>query len=179
VAKNTSEVVEEIAEAEQARAATITNNPYFTEWVEAIREEFIAKGFLKLFYAWDGRYGRSRRRIEKFGNYILPNEIDMADNKFYPESRRGWIRNEYMWFWFYLSEGQVIAHTSPSSIPEAIKTKGTPGKQIWRRVVKVHKDLGVWGEEGGGVFVSPDQLDERYLIGSDEMQRWVDGKDAI
>ena len=73
--------------------------------------------------AWDGRYGRSRRRIEKFGNYILPNEIDMADNKFYPESRRGWIRNEYMWFWFYLSEGQVMAHTGPSTIPEAIKTK--------------------------------------------------------
>lgn len=126
MAKNTSEVVKEIAAAEQVRAATITNNPYFTEWVEGIREEFIAKGFLKLFYAWDNRYGRSRKRIEKYGNYILP--IDMAGNKFYPESRRGWIRNEHMWFWFYLSEGQVMAHTGPSTIPEAIKTKGTPGR---------------------------------------------------
>lgn len=45
--------------------------------------------------------------------------------------------------------------------------------------MKVSRDLGVWGEEGGGVFESPEQLDEGYLIGSDEMQRWVDGKDAI
>lgn len=71
-----------------------------------------------------------------------------------------------------------MAHTYSSSLPEAIKIKGTPGIQILRRAVKVGKDLGVWGEAGGGVFVSPEQLDEGYLTGSDEMQGWIDSKDG-
>ena len=47
----------------------------FEKRVNDIRQKYIVDGFLMPVYARDGRYARFKLRVGKFGNYILPAEM--------------------------------------------------------------------------------------------------------
>ncbi|MFC1965274.1 hypothetical protein ACFLWG_04685, partial [Chloroflexota bacterium] len=151
-------VFSEIIELEQKQGEVLMGNPVFIDWIKTFRKKYIVDGFLIPFYAYDGRYSRSRNRISKQGDYILPRE--MLGEVFH-EGWEGWIRNEETWFWSYLGCGQETISWD-KTVPEAIKIEGIPGKLIWQEIVSITRELRSFGDKGGGIFL-PAELDADYL----------------
>ena len=166
--------VSEIIGIEQKRAKKLLESPAFGKWVIDFRQKYIASGFLMPFYAGDGRYSRPRRRVSEFGNYILPWQMQ---GKIFHEVSPGWIRNEETWFWFYLTDGQEII-SSNISIPDVLKIDGVPADLIWQEIVAVAKELHLYGESGGGVFLPPQYMDENYLASTEQIAGWYEGEDG-
>ena len=160
VEKNTE--IAEIRLAEERRAQKARNDNRLTHWVKQLRQKYIANGFLMPFYVWDGRYSRPRQRISRFGDYILP--YDMIGEVFHTNAEGGWIRQESIWFWEYLVCGQEAIFRRPySSLPEILRIEGMPSEQVWSNLVYFARQMGLLGENGGGIIISPNDLDEKQL----------------
>ena len=174
--KNTSEkqarIIREITRAERSRARKLAGDSELTKWVGDLRQKYIVNGFLVPLYARDGLYSILSRRLTKFGSYILPWE---DNGKIFAERSPGWIRNEEMWFWLYLTEGQEII-SSPISIPDALKIAGIPAHPIWQDIIKGLKTFHLSGEDGGGIVLSPDWIDESYLASNKQVIEWGEGE---
>lgn len=172
-----TEVVSEIIEAEKRRAEKMALTPLLSEWVTAFRHKYIANGFLTPFYVWDGRYSRPRQRIEHFGDFILPYE--MAGTVFHQGAAHGWIHQESMWFWEYLVSGQEIIFSRPlSALPDAIMIDGAPADTVWRELVQITTRLGFFGEDGGGILLSPRDLDVDHQTKMSDNKGWLEGEDG-
>lgn len=170
----TINIVSEISEVERRRAEELTGNPIFNDWVQSFREKYIVKGFLSLIYAGDGRYSRPKNRVSKFGNYILTEE--MAGIEF-QEHTRGWVKNEEMWFWFYLTDGQeIISPKIPS--PEVFVIDGIPATLIWPEIVALAKELQLFGETGGGIIEHPDDMEGNYPTKDESRSSWQEDDDG-
>lgn len=68
-------LITEIEVTEKNRARKILRDECIRNVIMKIRQEHVINDFLLLFYSWDGRYSRSRHRIEKMGDYILSEEL--------------------------------------------------------------------------------------------------------
>jgi len=172
--KQLSEAVSGIIIAEQKRAKGLAEDPIFRDWVQSFRERYIVHGFLMPLYSRDGRYSRSKRRVSKFGNYILNEE--MLGNEF-QEDLQGWVKNEEMWFWPYLTDGQEIIRAN-ISIPDMLTVDGAPADLVWQQIVSLAKELHVFGENGGGILVHPNDMDESYLARHARRIDWHEGDDG-
>ena len=172
--KRLAEAISEIVKTEQKRAKKLMGNPIFRDWVRSFRETYIVNGFLMPLYARDGMYSRPKRRVSEFGEYILP--WDMYGKEFH-EGPQGWVRNEAMWFWSYLTDGQEII-SSNISIPEVLSIDGIPADLIWQQIVSIAKELQVFGETGGGILVQPKDMDENYLARSEKASAWHESDDG-
>ncbi len=170
----TIDIVSEIIGAEQRRAEQLAGNPIFNDWVRSFREKYIVNGFLSLIYNHDGRYSRPKNRVSKFGNYILTEEMV---GKEFQEDLQGWVKNEEMWFWFYLTDGQEIIN-SRKSIDDVFKIDGIPADLVWQEIVRVAKELHVSAEDGGGVLVHPMDTDENNLAKHESRSSWQEDDDG-
>lgn len=152
----------EIRLAEEKRAQNLSKDGRLEIWVKELRKKYIADGFLMPFYAWDGRYSRSRQRIDKLGSYILP--CEKAGEVFHPGPPAGWILQEDTWFWAYLVQGQEAIFMQPmSSLPDTLRIDGMPGGQVWNLIVIFARQTGLFGENGGGLVFTANDLEEIYL----------------
>jgi hypothetical protein len=122
ISEHQTKIIYEITSAEHKRARKLACDSEFIKWVQDLREKYIVKGFLMPLYARDGLYSRSTKRVDKLGNHILRWE---ESGKKIAETSEGWIHNEEMWFWWYLTEGQEII-SSPIKIPDALKIDAIP-----------------------------------------------------
>lgn len=157
-------VISEIRLAEERRARTVIQDSRLKQLVKQLRQKYIADGFLMPFYVWDGRYSRPRLRIKQFGSFILP--YSMIGKVFHTGAREGWIRNEAFWFWEYLVSGQEAIFSRPmSSFPDILRIEGMPAEKAWNLLLSHTREMGLFGENGGGIFISKDDLDERHLAG--------------
>jgi len=172
--KQLPEAVSEIIKTEQKRAKKLRGNPIFREWVRSFRERHIVNGFLTPLYTRDGRYSRSPRRVSELGNYILSGEMQ---GKEFQEGVQGWVKNEEMWFWSYLTDGQEII-SSNISIPEVLSIDGVPADLVWQEIVSIAKELQVFGETGGGILVHPNDMDENYLARHARISDWYESDDG-
>jgi len=161
VAEQNTEIAE-IRFAEERRARKARKDNSLEQLVKQLRQKYIADGFLMPFYVWDGRYSRPRQRISEFGDFILP--YDMAGKVFHTGAPGGWIRQEATWFWEYLIYGQEAVYSRPmSSFPDILRIEGMPAEPVWNKLVNLTRQGGLFGENGGGIVISPDDLDERQL----------------
>lgn len=172
--KQLPEAVSEIIKTEQKRAKELTENPIFRDWVQSFRERYIVNGFLTPLYARDGRYSRSRRRVSELGNYILPWEMQ---GKEFQEGLQGWVKNEEMWFWSYLTDDQEVI-SSNISIPEVFSIDAVPADLVWQEIVSLAKELQLFGETGGGILVNPNDMDENYLARPEKTSDWNESDDG-
>jgi hypothetical protein len=162
--KNKAEIIREINEIEKKRALNIIGNVQFRQWLEAFREKHIVRRFLYPLYTRDGEYSRGTQRIEQFGDFILPEEKYGA--RFY-EGPQGWIRNEYTVFWLYLPDDrEVIYLREPHLILEEPKLYRIPAESIWEEISGITKELGLFGERGGGIYISDQEVNAKYLAES-------------
>jgi hypothetical protein len=170
--KNTSEnptkIIYEITSAEHKRARKLADDSEFIRWVGDLRQKYIVKGFLMPLYARDGLYSRSTKRVDKLGNYIL--RCEESGEKI-AETSKGWIHNEEMWFWWYLTEGQEIV-SSTISIPDALKVEGSPANSIWQDIIEGSRIFHLFGEDGGGIAQSTDWIDKGYLASNKQLIEW-------
>ncbi len=164
----------EIIQAEQERARRIAEDNTLIDWVQAFRQKYIVNGLLMPLYARDGRYSGSRRRVNDFGNYIMPWELQGI---VFHEVSPGWIRNEDGCFWSYLTSGQEIIR-SDIPIPDMLKIDGTPAGLVWQEIVAITKELNVFGETGGGIIIPPHNLDENHLARAETQSTWQEGEDG-
>lgn len=172
--KQLPEAVSEIIKTEQKRAKELTENPIFRDWVQSFRERYIVNGFLTPLYARDGRYSRSRRRVSELRNYILSWEMQ---GKEFQEGLQGWVKNEEMWFWSYLTDAQEII-SSNISIPEVLSIDGVPAGLVWQEIVSLAKELQLFGETGGGILANPNDMDENYLARHARISDWYESDDG-
>ena len=162
--KNKAEIIREINEIEKKRALNIIVNAKFRQWLEAFREKHIARRFLYPLYTRDGEYSRGKQRIEQFGDFILSEE--KYGTKFY-EGPLGWIHNEYTVFWLYLTDVlEVIYLREQHLIPEESKLEKIPAESIWEEISGITKELGLFGERGGGIYISDQEVNANYLAES-------------
>ncbi|MFC2038747.1 hypothetical protein ACFLUG_03140 [Chloroflexota bacterium] len=169
-------IIGEILLAQERRAQKVREHCSMTLWVKQLRKKFIADGFLRPFYSWDGRMARSEQRINKFGDYVLSG--DMAGDVFYPEVKGGWILQESIWFWHYLEGGQEAIYMRPmDSIPESLRIEGVPADQIWNGLIIFTEQTGLFGEDGGGIVLSGD-LDEKQMLNVFPRKGWDEGDDG-
>jgi len=153
-------LIGQLHSAESKRAASLMSNSDFEPMIQRIRQKYIENGFLMPVYAWDGSWGRSSWRIKKFGNYVLGQ--DLVGKNFYA-GQQGWIRNEPVWFWHYLIDGQIWSQVENKSFPEHLKIEGMPALLLWDELSTLIRDVGLFGESGGGVLyegVTPESLSE-------------------
>ena len=139
-------VIGTIQDAERNLAKDLVNNPVFNKRVDKLREKYIVKGFLLPFYARGGRIAESHARIREYGNFILSSDYTGKNINGVALSH---IHNEDMWFRFFLREGFVMGSKIPSS--QEWNENNLPIEAIWQDIVALSKELGVWGEYGGGV----------------------------
>jgi len=166
--------VSEIIQSEHGRASTIAEDDTFTGWVQAFRRKYIVNGLLMPLYALDGRYSRSRQRVNEFGSYIMPWE--MQGTVFHGVSP-GWIRNEDGCFWSYLVDGQETVR-SDISLPDMLRIDGSPASLVWQEIITVTKELNLCGEAGGGIIITPHALDEDYMAKTETQTGWQEGEDG-
>lgn len=154
--------IAEIRLAEERRAQKALKDNRLEQLVKQLRKKYIADGFLMPFYVWDGRYSRPRQRIKEFGDFIL--HYSMAGRVFHTGAPGGWIRDEAMWFWEYLIYGQEAVYARPmSTFADVLRIEGMPAEPVWNRLVNCTRQMGLFGENGGGIVISPGDLDERQL----------------
>ena len=67
------EVTDDIGDAEEDLAASVLEDFRFKEWVSAMRETYIVKGFFTDWYGIDGRLSRVKERKSK-GNFLFKEE---------------------------------------------------------------------------------------------------------
>ena len=166
----------EVSKAEERRASTIVRNPELLAWTRRMRHEYIAKGFLMPLYSWDGRYGRSKARVSMFGDHILADEF--IGQIFYKEAGHGWVLQESMWFWEYLTNGQETVLLRDSSLPEEYKLEGIPARLLWQELTALCRNLHCGGEEGGGLILTPDEAAAEWLSGTKEQRGYTEGDDG-
>jgi len=156
--------IAEIRLAEERRAQKARKDDSLAQWVKQLRKNYIADGFLMPFYAWNGGYSRPRQRTKEFGDFILP--YDIVGKVFHTGAPGGWILQEAMWFWEYLIHGQEAIFAQPmSSFADPLRIKGMPAKQVWGILADSARQMGLFGETGGGMIMSPDDLDKKQLAG--------------
>lgn len=161
MAEQNSEIAE-IRLAEKRRAQKAEKDDSLAQWVKQLRKKYIVDGFLMPFYAWNGGYSKPRQRINEFGDFILP--YDMVGKVFHTGAPGGWILQEATWFWEYLICGQEAIFMQPmSSFPDILRIKGMPAKQVWGMLADSARQMGLFGETGGGMIISVDDLDEKRL----------------
>jgi hypothetical protein len=98
----------------------------------------------------------------EFGEFLAPDE--MVGKVFHTTAAGGRIRQEAMWFRYYLTYGQEAISARPlSSLPDICQIEGKPADKVWNSLLECSRQLGLEGENGGGVMFSSDQLDERKL----------------
>jgi hypothetical protein len=154
--------IAEIRMAEKRRAQKVVESGILEQWVKELRKKYIADGFLMPFYAGDGRYSRPRQRISKLGDFIL--QYDMLGKVFREEAPLSWVHHEEMWFWEYLISGQeAIFARKVSSLADPLHIEGIPAKQVWSLITDGARQFELFGETGGGLIFSPDDLDEKKL----------------
>jgi len=172
-----NELLPEIRAAERQRAAKLQNKTQLSDWVKSFRKKYIVDGFLFPLYAWDGTYSRPRKRSSEFGDFIMPYE--MVGEVFYKEDRRGWIRQESLWFWQYLIYGQQIIYSREiSKSPPPIVLEDTPAVAANQELVQITTELGYSGEEGGGILPSPPDIDEDKPDNSAKNKAWFEDDDG-
>jgi hypothetical protein len=159
--ENNAEIAE-IRLTEERRAQTAREDVRLEQWVKQLRQKYIVNGFLMPFYAWDEKYSRPRKRIKEFGDFIL--HCDTAGKVFDAGTPRGWIGQEDMWFWDYLIGGQEAIFNRPrSTLLESCRVTGIPADHVWNMLVNFAGQMGLFGEKGGGLLISPDLLEENKL----------------
>ena len=167
----------EIRLAEQERARKLAQDPLLTDWVKTFRQKYIADGFLMPFYAGDGAYSRPKKRIEKYGNFIL--SYEMVGEVFHQEKDRDWIHQESMWFWEYLISGQqVIFSKELSELPEYIRLDDVPAHAVWQELVRITTQMGCFGENGGGILQLQQDINAEQLDHIGKQDLWRDGEDG-
>jgi hypothetical protein len=152
-------VVDDIIEVEKKRAQRFMADALFGKRVNEIRQKYIVDGFLMPLYAHDGRYARFRRRVNQFGNYIVPEE---KQGTAFFEGGQGRLINELMWFWIYLREGQEVI--SPDiELVKQYRINGIPSNLVWPEIVALLKELHLYGEAGGGMVIPANDIDSDNL----------------
>jgi hypothetical protein len=152
-------VVTEIIEAEMRRAKRVMADPVLGNRVGAIRQKYIVDGFLMPVYGRDGRYTRSKIRVSQFGNFILP---EKTQGTVFFAGKQGWIRNEPIWFWEYLKEGQEVV-SSDIELGDKYGINGIPANLIWPEIVDLVKVLHLDREAGGGILFPTNDIDIEKL----------------
>ena len=166
-------ILSEINQSEEKRASTIRGNSHFQESIRTIRQKYIVDGFLQPFYAPDGRYSRSRYRVNELGNFILPEDIV---GKVFNSERLDRLHNEEIWFWLYLvNDLGIISSRAVPATHEANEPESRPANLIWQEISTVISDLQLAGESGGGVFESEQELDCHYLAKLEQQPYWLQG----
>lgn len=159
--KNKAELIHQINETEKKRALKITDSAHFREWLKAFREKHIVRRFLYPLYTRDNEYSRGTCRVEEFGDFVLPEE--MYGTRFY-EGPQSWIRNEYAIFWLYLTDAlEIIYLREPHLIPDESKLDKIPAESIWEELSVITTGLGLFGEQGGGIYLSDQEVNANYL----------------
>ncbi len=152
----------EIQLAEKTRAERVRQDNNLKRWVKQLRQTYIADGFLIPLYERRGTYTLSQQRIHERGDYILPDET--AGEVFHRGTQEGWIHQEAIWFWDYLIGGQEYIFREPiDSLPETFRIHGTPAEPVWNTLTNIARQMGLYGEDGGGLIFSADDLDENHL----------------
>ncbi len=149
--------LQEIAHAEESRADALMRSQVFTEWVNDFRRAIIVEGFLAPLYS--SRGSDHRLRVKRFGNFVAP---DDALGRLFTNRTQDRVVNEQMWFWDYLQDGMGYG----------------PPPQVWSKIAKVIKILGLAGKPGGGLFVGSAELDRADLLRPVKPQRQTDGEDG-
>jgi len=167
----------EIYSAEKARAQKLVKDPLMVDWVREFRKKYIADGFLMPLYAGDGAWSRSRARIEKYGDFILPwerrGEVIQRET---PAER---IQPESLLFWDFLASGQrVVFPKKLSKLPKHIRLRKMPARLVWRALARITKKMKCFGENGGGILLSPQDLDAEILDQVRGHDLWRDGEDG-
>jgi len=174
--KNKAELIHQINETEKKRALKITDSAYFREWLKAFRKKHIVGGFLYPLYTRDNEYSRGICRVEEFGDFVLPEE--MYGTRFY-EGPQSWIRNEYTIFWLYLTDVlEIIYLREPHLIPDESKLDKIPAESIWEEISVIATELGLFGEQGGGIYLSDQEIDKDYLAEYDKSKGRHEGEDG-
>ena len=175
--KHRNELLSEIRVAEERRATKLQSETQLSKWVKDFRKKYIVDGFLTPLYAWDGMYSRPRKRVDEFGDFILPYET--VGKVFYEGAPRGWIRQESLWFWEYLISGQQVIYSKEiTKLPDHIRLDDMPAENVWHEIVQFTTNLGYYGEEGGGVLLSSQDLDGGQLNKISDSMGWEEGRDG-
>ncbi len=171
-------IVDELRLAEKTRAERVRQDKRLGQWVKQLRQTYIADGFLMPLYARDGRYSQSQQRIREWGDFILLDE--MVGEVFHRGAQERWIHQEDTWFWVYLINGQEYIFTEPiDSLPEPLRIDGTPAEPVWNILTNSARQMGLYGEDGGGVMISADDLDEKYLARMVPQQNDYEGENGF
>jgi hypothetical protein len=175
--REVEQLTTEIRLAEQKCAEKLAQAPLLTHWVKEFRKKYITDGFLMPLYAGDGAYSRPRERIQKYGDFILPYE--KVGEVFHGETYKDRIHQESMWFWEYLVSGQqVIFAKEQSELPEHIRLDSIPAHAVWQELVQIATQMGCFGENGGGILLSPPDLDADQLDHMRKQDIWQDAGDG-
>lgn len=155
-------LITEIRSTEKVRAQKLARTPLLTDWIREFRKKYITDGFLMPLYAGGGAYSRPRERIQKYGDFILPDE--KVGEVFHRETYKDWIHQESMWFWEYLVSGQqAIFAKEIAELPEHMKLDDMPAHAVWQELETIAIQMGCFGENGGGILQSPRDLDAEQL----------------